>query len=143
MISATYSSTPDQLEAFCEGIRELIRRHPFTRKDYFHVYVNQFAASSIDILLYCFLRVPDWATELRERQRLFLDIMRLAKKLGIDFAFPTETVHLINSEGGAATPPRPELAGSEQAHALGRREAEEIVKASLGENGDKPPPVVN
>ena len=55
MISVLYATTPQQLEAFCEGIRELVRRHPYTRKDYFHVYVNAFAPSSIDILLYCFV----------------------------------------------------------------------------------------
>ncbi len=77
-ISVTYDTPPEKLEAFCEGIRELIRKHPYTRKDYYHVWVHQFAPSSIDILHYCFLETPDWGTELRERHRLFLDIIRLA-----------------------------------------------------------------
>jgi MscS family membrane protein len=38
--------------------------------------------------------VPDWATELREREAILLDIIRLAKELGVSFAFPTQTLHL-------------------------------------------------
>ncbi len=53
VLNVEYSTTPEQLNAFCEGIRELIRRHPYTRKDYYHVYFNEFAGSSLNILLYC------------------------------------------------------------------------------------------
>ncbi|MEE8170223.1 MAG: mechanosensitive ion channel family protein, partial [Phycisphaerae bacterium] len=155
MLSVLYSTTPDQLDAFCEGVRELIRRHPYTRKDYYIVWVNEFAASSINILLYCFHETPDWTTELRERHRLFLDIMRLAKRLGVEFAFPTQTIHLSREDGAPATSaaaPSPRMphgcpgvaAGSsdasETALAWGRDEAAQIVKQAPGESGAIPPP---
>ena len=97
LLSITYDTPPERIDAFCEGIRELIRLHPHTRKDYYHVYFNKFGPSSLDILLYMFFEVPDWATELRERHRLFVDILRLADKLEVDFAFPTQTVWLERS----------------------------------------------
>lgn len=128
VISVTYDSSPEKLEAFCEGIRELIRQHPMTRKDYFHVYVKEFAASSIDIMLYCFHECPDWGIELRERHRLFLDIIRLAKRVGIEFAFPTQTLHVYNEEPvDEATRPRiPDSAAD--AEQFGIREAQAILK---------------
>lgn len=98
MISVTYDTKAEALEAFVEGIRELIRQHPYTNKESYHVYVNQFAASSIDVLLYCFVEVPDWGVELRERQRLFIDIIRLSERLGVEFAFPTQTLHMYQEE---------------------------------------------
>lgn len=97
-IGVQYDTPPQKLIAFTEGIRELVRTHPYTRKDYFQVYLNQFGPSSLDILLYIFHEVPDWSTELRERERMFLDIVRLAQQLGVEFAFPTQTVHLHRSE---------------------------------------------
>ena len=97
-IGVQYDTTPDQLTAFTEGIRELVRSHPYTRKDYFQVWCHEFAASSLNILIYIFHEVPDWSTELRERERMFIDIVRLADKLGIQFAFPTQTVHLYKEE---------------------------------------------
>ena len=99
-----YGTPPDRIEAFCEGVRELIRLHPYTRKDYFHVYLNQFSASSIDILLYVFWECPDWSTELQERERLLLDILRLAPKVGVSFAFPTQTLHFAPRGGEKETP---------------------------------------
>lgn len=104
MIGLQYDTRPEQVEAFCEGIRELLRRHPYTRKDYYHVYLNEFSASSIDILLYAFLECPDWSIELRERHRLMLDIMRLAEQLGCSFAFPTRTLHMHTEPAGSKPP---------------------------------------
>lgn len=95
-----YDTTPEQIDAFCEGIRELIRRHPYTRKDYYHVYLNGFGENSLDIMLYCFLECPDWSVELREKHRLYVDIMKLAESLGVSFAFPTRTLHLYQEEHG-------------------------------------------
>ena len=94
VLGVDYNTTPEQLDAFCEGIRELIRRNPTTRKDYFHVYFQGFGESSLDILVYFFLRVPDWAAELRERHKLFSEVLRLAQELKIGFAFPTRTLHM-------------------------------------------------
>ena len=94
-IGVQYDTTPEQIDAFCEGIREIIRRHPYTRKDYFQVYLNGFGASSVDILLYMFFKCDDWPTELRERHRLLIDVMKLAEKLDVQFAFPTQTLHMF------------------------------------------------
>ncbi|MEM6855800.1 MAG: mechanosensitive ion channel family protein, partial [Planctomycetota bacterium] len=73
-IGVQYDTPPELLIAFTEGIRELVRTHPYTRKDYYQVWMHQWSASSMDVLLYVFFEVPDWNTELRERERLFIDI---------------------------------------------------------------------
>jgi len=125
-VSITYDTPPDKIEAFCEGIRELIRLHPYTRKDYYQVWLHQFSASSLDVLVYVFHEAPDWTTELRERHRIMLDIIRLANHLGVEFAFPTETVHLYQESHEAASPPPASAPGSgddEKAMARGRQAA--------------------
>jgi MscS family membrane protein len=97
-LSLTYDTAPEKIEAFCEGLRELVRLHRFMRKDYYHIYLNEMAAASLEILVYVFWKTPDWSTELRERHRFLLDILRLAERLGVEFAFPTQTVYL--KQGG-------------------------------------------
>ena len=99
-IGVEYSTTPEQLDAFCGGIRELLSNHPHVRKEVLHVYVDQFAASSIDILLNFFLETSDTETELRERHKIFLDVIRLAAKLKVNFAFPTQTIHFEGESPG-------------------------------------------
>ena len=138
VLSLTYDTPPEKIEAFCEGIRELLRRHPYTRKDYFHVYLNQFNASSLDVMLYCFLETPDWGTELRERERLFLDILRLAEQLEVQFAFPTQTLH-VHDEGAWQTPPHA-LQDQAGAHAAGRDAARGLAREHW-DGRTQPPPV--
>jgi MscS family membrane protein len=99
-LAVQYDTAPQQIDAFCEGVRELIRRHPYTRKDYYHVYLNGFSDSSLDIMLYCFVECPDWSVELREKHRLFVDIIKLAEELEVSFAFPTRTLHLYQEQHG-------------------------------------------
>jgi len=93
-----YDTPPEKIEAFCEGIRQLIMNHKWTRKDSFHVYFVNFGASSLDIQVVCYWETADYARELSEKHRLMIDILRLAKNLDVNFAFPTQTVHMFNQE---------------------------------------------
>lgn len=93
-ISVTYDTSPEKMEAFLEGMKQIVLANDFTRKDKFHIVFNRFGASSLDILLYCFVQVEDWSEELYQRQVLFLEILRLAKNLNVEFAFPTQTLHV-------------------------------------------------
>ncbi|WP_275099746.1 mechanosensitive ion channel family protein [Sedimenticola hydrogenitrophicus] len=136
-LSLTYDTPPDRIEAFCEGVRELIRQHPYMRKDYYQVYLNEFAASSLNVLLYVFWETPEWNTELRERHRFMLDILRLAKRLGVEFAFPTQTLYMRSEE---TAPQTGQPLAQTCAFDLGRQEAVAVVAESTG-IGVKPPPV--
>lgn len=140
-LSLTYDTSPEKMDAFCEGVRTLIQMHPYMRKDYYQVYFNEYAAASLDVLVYVFWQTPDWSTELRERHRFLLDVLRLAKQLGVEFAYPTQTIHLKQDSG------KPDVAGEfatgmteADAFSLGKREAEAIVDGTIG-RAIKPEPV--
>ena len=139
-LGIAYDTPPETVDAFCEGIRELVRCHPHTRKDYYHVYFNEFGAACLEIMLYVFFVTPDWATELRERHRLAVDILRLARELEVEFAFPTQTLYLRRQEWTA-----PEVAGAGYPDASleglrrARGAARQLVDDALG--GAVPPPV--
>ena len=142
-LSITYDTPPERIEAFCEAIRELVRQHPYTRKDYFHIYLNEFGASAIEILIYVFWETPEWGTELRERHRFLLDCLRVAKQLGVEFAYPTQTLYLKQSENESQIPAKTPFtpASSERdAFIFGRTQAQAIVAATTG-SGVVPPPV--
>jgi len=93
-IDLTCDTTPALIEAFRDGIEELILQHPHTRKDYYHVRFHEMGDYALRILLYVFWRTPDWGAELRERERLLLDILRLGESLHIRFAYPTRQIIL-------------------------------------------------
>ncbi len=139
-LGIAYDTPPEKIDAFCEGIRELVRCHPYTRKDYFHVYLNEFGSDSLQILVYVFFATPDWATELRERHRLGVDIIRLATDLGVEFAFPTQTLYLRREEWTG-----PQHAGEDYAEArssavaAAKRAAAKLTEEGVGD--EIPPPV--
>ena len=84
----------EKIEEFIEGIKQILVTHPNTRKDNLQVFLHEFGPYSLDILLNFFLKVPDSKSELMERQRILLDILRLAEARGVRFAFPTQTLHI-------------------------------------------------
>ncbi|MGQ0723446.1 MAG: mechanosensitive ion channel family protein [Candidatus Eiseniibacteriota bacterium] len=97
-LSLRYDTPPERIESFCEGVRELVRLNPATRKDQISVSAYEFSASSVDVLLNVYFRTERLDEELEDRHRLLLDILRLARSLGVVFAFPTQTLHVHPSE---------------------------------------------
>ncbi|MFG0244998.1 MAG: mechanosensitive ion channel family protein [Phycisphaerales bacterium JB052] len=130
MINVTYDTPPEKIEAFCAGIREIIKLHPYTRKDYYHVWLNSFGAHSLDILVYMFFECPDWSIELREKHRFMLDVIRLADRMGVDFAFPTQTLHVAQLDPTAEHNPAdiPDANVERRAVLEGRKLARELTK---------------
>ena len=92
-LGLSYDTTPEQMEAFIEGVRAIIRANEFTRKDSYEVSFTGFGAYSLEILLYFYVRNISWRVELKAKQDINLEIMRLAKALKVQFAFPTQTLH--------------------------------------------------
>jgi MscS family membrane protein len=105
-VSLTYATTPEQMEAFCAGVRAIIAAHPRTRKDAYEVHFSGFGAASLDVMLYFFFSVKSWSEELRARHEVFLDVHRLAERLGVEFAFPTQTLHVETMAAATARSPR-------------------------------------
>ncbi len=105
MISVTYDTPPELLETYIAGLNKLVSTHPTTRKDYHEIYLNNFAASSLDILVYIFFEVKDWSEELKSRQEYMLGAIKLADRLGIRFAFPSQTLHIEEFPGKESLTP--------------------------------------
>lgn len=93
-LGLTYQTPAQKVSEFCEGVRRIIQEQENTRKDEYQVWFKNFSESSLDIMLYCFFKVPDWTEELRAREKLLLDIYRFAEETGISFAYPTQTLFI-------------------------------------------------
>jgi MscS family membrane protein len=103
-IGVAYTTSLEQLTAFRDGLRELIRKQERTRKDHFEVAINELAASAIEILVNVYFEVEDRHQELEARDALILDVLRLAEQLKIELAYPTQTVHLVPHGEPASQP---------------------------------------
>jgi MscS family membrane protein len=93
-LAITYDTPSRLIEVFIEGLNKIVENHPHTRKDKYHIFMNDFGDSSLNIMFYIFFQAPNWALELQYRHEIIIQILRLAEDLNVRFAFPTRTLHM-------------------------------------------------
>ncbi len=104
-LALTYDTPPELIEIFIEGLRKLVNEHPHTWKENYHIYMNDMNSHSLDVMFYIFFSVPTWAEELKCRHEIILSILKLAHRLGVNFAFPTQTLHVQDLPGQPSLSP--------------------------------------
>jgi len=82
-VTVPYGTPPDRLIEFRDGILDLIRQHPGVRQEKHEVALNDLGSSGVEILVQVFFDVTDGHAELIARERLILDLIRLADRLGL------------------------------------------------------------
>ena len=87
-----YDTPPELIEAFVKGLREIIIAHPETRSDSYNVEFTGFGDSALLIMVNVYFKSLAWGVEQSSKHRLHIAIVKLAKELGVDFAFPSTTV---------------------------------------------------
>jgi len=110
MLGLTYDASPDQVEAFVEGVRASILASPFTQKHRFDVALHSFGPSELNIFVNVYFDASTFADELEGRHHIHLEWLRLAEGLGVGFAFPTQTLHVdtLGPQGRTAQPAAPD-----------------------------------
>lgn len=87
-----YDTPPELIEAFVLGIRKIIELHPETLTKSYNVEFTGFGDSALEILLNTYFISLEWGVEQSSKHRLHIAIIKLASELGVDFAFPSQTV---------------------------------------------------
>jgi MscS family membrane protein len=87
-----YDTPPELIEAFVQGVRNIIEDYPGTKSDPYQVEFSGFGDSALLIMMNVYFSSLAWADELKSKHRLHIAILKLAKELGVDFAFPSTTV---------------------------------------------------
>ncbi len=99
VIGLEYNSTLEQIKSFTETISNYIKNSSdFLVNDNFKSFVrlDKFNDSSVDILVYCFTATNDWEEFLTIKEKLALKIKQEVEKIGLGFAFPSQSVYIEN-----------------------------------------------
>jgi len=99
-IGLMYSTPPDKIQRYIEGLRTLLESHPKTSKTDFVVRFHSLGASSLDIFFRVYLFAPTIADELEIREEIIYGIVRLAERIGVGFAFPSTSVYMEQIKPG-------------------------------------------
>src|SRR6478736_255712 len=105
----TYDASAEQLEVIVAEIRAIITREGEVDPVLVHTYFQDFSASSLDIWIAYNAKDPDFAKGLALRQRINLAIMRTVAAHGLEFAYPTTTLHVASTPeaAGGGNPSKP------------------------------------
>ena len=121
-IGVTYESDFNDIKTAIEEIRLMLKEHPGIANEYTSfansdrhaklvsiedfkgikrttlVYMDEFADSSINILLYCFSRTVVWAEWLEVKEDVMFKIAEILNKNNLEFAYPTMVIHQAKEE---------------------------------------------
>lgn len=128
-VGLRYDTPPELIEAFVKGVREIIIAHPETRSesDSYNVEFTGFGDSSLLILINVYFKSLAWGVEQSSKHKLHIAIVKLAKELGVDFAFPSSTVMIEQF---------PEKQSLDLKYNIDQKRIDEVIKNQL-ENFNK------
>lgn len=87
-----------KIAGITDKVRKHLKQHPhIDQKQIILVNFNQWDASSINMMVYCFTKTTVWAEWLNIQQAIFLDIAGIVQGSGADFAFNCMTLYPASS----------------------------------------------
>ena len=87
-----------QVESISEAIKQmLIDNDDIDKNQTLFVYLGAFGASTLDIDIYTFTKTTKWVEYRRIKQEVLLAIANIIEAHGAEIAFPTRTLHMIDS----------------------------------------------
>ena len=103
-LGVTYDTSPARLEKIPGLVQEIIEARENTRFD--RSFLQSFGDSALNFDTVYYVSVPDFATYAKAHHAINLEIFRRFGEEGIEFAYPTQTIHVegggrASEEGGA------------------------------------------
>ncbi len=100
-LGLTYDTSPDKVRQAIEIVQELLADHEGQDPDLPpRVYFNDFTDSALNLSVIYWYHPADWWPYNDFSQRLNMEILQRFNAAGIEFAFPTQTIHLAGGGGG-------------------------------------------
>jgi small-conductance mechanosensitive channel len=88
----TYDTPSEKLRSIPAVVEEIVGQDPLTRFDRAHL--ATFGASALEFEVVYYVKSPDYAQFMDSQQRINLELINTFQASGIEFAFPTQTIHL-------------------------------------------------
>jgi MscS family membrane protein len=99
ILHISYATPADKVDHFVAAIKQLIENDPYTYKKWFRIRFDDFGEYGLCVLVNFLLDVSDNQVEQTERQRILLEILKLAESMDIQFAIPPRLPPAENMSG--------------------------------------------
>jgi len=115
VISLAYGTPIDKIVAMRDALRAYAARQPQFLPDKVEIHIGGLGTSCVELFVQVYLRVSTFAEEMGCRDEFSREILRQVETLGVELAFPTQTIHLAGSGAELqAVPPAPKHLGRER-----------------------------
>ena len=93
-LNFTYSASAEQMRQAVTRIGDMLAECDDIDSDSVIVRFVDFAASSLDVRVIAQVLQPDWRAFTALKEELLFEIMRIVEELGIEFAFPSQSLYI-------------------------------------------------
>lgn len=95
-LGVTYDATVQQLRAVPNILKEAVERHDDVRFDRAHF--DAFADFALEFELVYWMLSPNYIEHMDRKEAILLEVAERFEALGLEFAFPTQTVHVVKPD---------------------------------------------
>jgi MscS family membrane protein len=96
VLGLTYSTTADQIRETRDGIENKLKSLEFVKESGIMVRFDNYGASSLDILINCFVETNSLEEYLRYKETVNFEVMNIMEAVGVSPAFPSTSVYFEN-----------------------------------------------
>jgi MscS family membrane protein len=93
-LGITYSASTEQIVSFGESIRQDLTLNPLVSKEDIQVSFQNLGDFSLQILVQFYVKIMTPQEYGQFQQDFLIQVLKLAKKHQVEFAFPTQTLHV-------------------------------------------------
>ncbi len=94
-VTVTYDTPPEKVERAVDIIKNILKDHEGMNPDFPpRVFFNDMNSDSLNILVIYWYHPPDYWTFMDFNEKVMKEILTQFNNEGIEFAFPTQTIHL-------------------------------------------------
>ncbi|MBW1767539.1 MAG: mechanosensitive ion channel [Deltaproteobacteria bacterium] len=93
-LDVPYDVSPDRIQELIKKLRELLHGKPEVNRDMCWIYLERLDRYSKVVRVWAQAGLSDWASSLFYGNQLLHDIQALFESMEIEFAFPTQTLHV-------------------------------------------------
>jgi MscS family membrane protein len=98
-IQLRYETSADQLRYVLSEVRRLLYAHPMVESQSARIRLVGFGSSSLNLEIFAYVQVSDYAVFLEIQEDLLLCIMEIVERSGTSFAFPSHTAYVTQDPG--------------------------------------------
>lgn len=88
VVALPFATTARQIETFTSEVREMLQAREQVESDSVLTLFTEYDSSSLNILIRCYVTLPNWADAHAERMSVNLEINRIIDRLGLRLALP-------------------------------------------------------